>query len=70
MTYVRTDPSTMTPAELADYRARTGAAVPEDVVPGTTVEVRFDAAEHAEVSRRAEAEGLEVADYVRRVALA
>ncbi len=81
MTYAKTDPATMTSAEVADYQQRVDvrfprpeAASPTQDAPGTdeggeTISIRFTAEEMTCLRAGSDAEGTLLASWVRRVVL-
>ena len=81
MTYAKTDPATMTNAEVADYQQRVDvsfpraeAATPAEATPGSdqggeTISIRFTAEELTCLRARSDAAGTLLASWVRRVAL-
>ncbi len=72
MTYVKTDPSSMTPDERADYQRRSGTPDEPTADAGerqVTVPVTFDDNEIARVKQTSKAAGEDVAAFVHDAAL-
>lgn len=72
MTYVKPDPSLMTPAELADYHQRCGLPDEQSSTQGehdVTVPVSFEERELARVRQCSKVAGEDVGTWVREAAL-